>query len=126
MTMPPITETDDEIAQMAEAEKAFRAERRREIALSLDQIAAGVSAALSSANIDIPVHFTVPSTGPMMMFMTPGDPSLEEWIKVREIVVPIVSRVTGASDVTYKEAACVSAGASMAAGDLLAANAAKD
>ena len=75
--MPKVSESEDEIVQMAEAEKAFRTERRREIASLLGHIKDKVSAALSDANIDIPVYFTVPSTGPMMMFMTPGDPSLE-------------------------------------------------
>jgi hypothetical protein len=120
--MPKITESEDEITQMAEAEKAFRAECRREIASLLDQIDTEVSLALSSANICIPVFFTVPNAGPMMTIATPTDPSLEEWNKVREIVVPIVERVTGANDVTCQDAACVSASARLAAGDLLTAS----
>lgn len=97
------------------------AERRRNLALSLDQVATEVSAALSRAKLDIPIFFTVPSSGALMTFATPTDPNDAEWASVCEIVVPIVSRSVGGHDLICQTTPCASTGARMAAGDLLTA-----
>jgi hypothetical protein len=105
---------DDIAAMIAE----FQAERRQNVVLALDQIAAEVSVALSGAKIDVRVFLTVPSSGPILTFATPLDPDDTTWDRVSDIVNRIVSRAVGVDELACKEAPCAAA-IPMVAADLV-------
>jgi hypothetical protein len=101
------------------AGQRHNAKQRARLKASLPTIATEVTAALHDASIAMSVFFTVPSSGPILTFATPTDPDDQMWNRVREIVVPIVSRVVRLGDLICQEAPCASAGVMMAAADLL-------
>jgi hypothetical protein len=117
--MPQITNTEDAEDDISAMIAEFQAEQRQKIVLSLDQIAAEVSVALSGAKIDVRLFLTVPSSGPILTFATPLDPDDTTWDRVSHIVNRIVSRAVGVDELVCQEAPCASAGTAMSAADLL-------
>jgi hypothetical protein len=101
------------------AEWRYNAKQRARLKACLPDIAAKVTTALSNAGLAIPMFFTVPSSGPVMTYATPLDPTDADWVRVRDIVNPIVCRTVGVNDLICREVQCASAGAAMAAADLL-------
>lgn len=94
------------------------AKQRAKLKASLNDVADEVTQSLQEAGIAVSVFFTVPSSGPLMTFATPTDPADEEWKKVSEIVVQVVSRAICVDDLIYQSAPCAAANP-MAAADLL-------
>lgn len=118
--MPQITETQDNHAELEDADHKGHAEMRRTLASSLNDIATEVNAVLRDADLRIPVFFTVPSSGESIMtFATPIDPSDQEWERVAEIILPIVASKIGAARLRSRAMPCVAAGIPFSAADLL-------
>jgi hypothetical protein len=113
--MPEII--DDTAAAIATDELM---DTRRELADTLDEIAAEVTAALSSGGIRVPIFFVVPATGDSIMtFATPADPSDEQWDRVQDIVCHILTSRVGI-DLCSRARPCISGGAPFGAADITA------
>jgi hypothetical protein len=116
--MPQFIEEHD-IQDEITAERGHNSEQRERLKACLSDIANEVTRTLDDAGIAISVFFTVPNSGSLLTFATPGDPNDAIWNQIAEIVTKIVSQAVGRDDLICREAACVAAGTAMSAADLV-------
>ncbi len=113
-----IEEPDHDPRETRAAERRDNSKQRAKLKASLNDVGDEVTQSLREAGIAVSVFFTVPSSGPLMTFATPIDPTDQEWTRVSEIVVQVVSRALGVNGLISQPAPCV-ATVPMAAADLL-------
>jgi len=119
--MPQIIEQceHDQIAATA-IERNYREQYREQLISLLPEIGADLTAALTAADLHIPVFMSVPRTGDSFLtFATPVDPSDSEWERVGEIVREVVEETSGIAKLLVRDLPCISAGmATIATGEL--------
>jgi hypothetical protein len=94
-------------------------ERREQLKLSLDQIAAEITVVLKDEGFGFPIFLTVPSSGEATMTIaTPLDPSDEDWARATEIVCRLVGARIGSQGLRSRPVPCAASGMPMGAADL--------
>jgi hypothetical protein len=98
-----------------------RVENQREtIRQSLNDITAELNSALVAARLAYPVYLCVPTSGNVLLtFASPLDPDDNEWARITEIALEIVSRKIGVTSLQTRALACGMAGATMGAAELI-------
>ena len=82
---------------------------RERVAVRLDEIAQQARETLAVAGLDIPLFFTLPSTGQAILNVgTLLDPDDATWRRVGEIVRAIIARVIGVDRLRSREMPCAS------------------
>ena len=99
-TMDAIDEHDD---PQDDDDVAIHRARARGL---LTEISRQAKEALTDQGIDTPLFFIVPSGNAVVTFGCSGDPSDDEWNRVAEIVVPIVSGLIGLAGTRCQEVLC--------------------
>jgi hypothetical protein len=108
---------DDADLQTQVAER--RDAQRDRLRISIDQIAAEVTAALRDADLTMQVFFAVPSSGSALLtFATPDDPADDTWEHVTSIVCQIVGNTIGVTGLIGRSLTCAATGVAMAAADV--------
>jgi hypothetical protein len=111
--MPPLIKSDelhDGPDDQVEAADRLHSQRAK-LRLSLDEIASEVTTALQDAALAMPVFLSVPSTGALLTFMTPGDPPDEAWATVTDIICGILSSKIVVGGLIARPLACAASGA---------------
>jgi hypothetical protein len=110
--MTQFIETDNfDLADALAAQRIQRVEQRQELSSALEQIAAEVTVALADVDLEIPVFFTVPSTGEAFVtFMTPADPTNADWSRACDVICGIVGSKVGIENLYSRHLPCVGAG----------------
>jgi CBS-domain-containing membrane protein len=103
-----------------EAQPAERRDAQRDrLRMSIDQIAAEVTAALRDGDLAIQVFFAIPSGGPALLsFATTADPTDQTWERVSGIVCQIVGNTIGVTGLIGRPLRCAATGIAMVAADV--------
>jgi hypothetical protein len=109
---------EDDADLQAQAAERQDAQRDR-LRMSIDQIAAEVTAALRDEDLAMQVFFAVPSSGSALLtFATADDSADEVWEHVTRIVCRIVGDTIGVTGLIGRSLTCAATGVSMAAADV--------
>jgi hypothetical protein len=107
-----------EAAEHPETENQTQADKRHDeqratLRRDLDEIASEVSRALHEVDLNMPVYFSVPSSGAAILtFMTPVDPSDEDWSRATKIVCDVASRKVQMPNLIGQALRCAPSGSS--------------
>jgi len=75
------------------AESQIVSEKMRSLlSSSINEIVTEVSERLREADIAVPVHLIIPTSGPLLHLMTPDNPDDVTWVQVIETVRSIAGR----------------------------------
>jgi len=100
-------------------ERKYRAERRRKMISSLDEVATEATAALKDAGLTMPLFFSVPSSGEVLLtFATPADPSDPDWARASQIVCNIVGTIIGMEGLCSRPLPCMASNMAISAANV--------
>jgi len=109
---------EDDTDLQTQAAERQDAQRDR-LRMSIDVIAAEVTAALRDADLTTPVFLTVPSSGSALLtFATPDNPADDTWELVSKIICGIAGNAIGVTGLIGRSLVCAAAGVAMAAADV--------
>jgi hypothetical protein len=106
----------------ATVQEDHRVESKREIIRkSLNEIVQELEIRMREGGFNVPVFLTVPNSGLAVMTMaTPADPSLEDWVRITDIICGAVSERLNGISLRSRALPCAMVNATMNAADVIA------
>jgi hypothetical protein len=110
--MPRIVSEEEQLESAVQTQADERCdEQRATLRLCLDEIAEEATSALQGTDLNMPVYFSVPSSGAALLtFCTPLDPTEGAWEQVTAIICDILLSKIAVSRLVARPLACAPSG----------------